>query len=227
MTTEQVRESLRHGQRGDLNHSIPVGGALETPESDLPIPPYVLGCWLGDGVSRTAQLTVSQSDVGHFRKMFAGFGELLGEPAACSAESSAPAYPITKGRYRGDLRGFRCRLDKNSLLRNKHIPQEYFRASREQRLELLAGLMDTDGCIKSRGNQAVFASTRQCLAEGVSDLVQSLGARCSFSRGDAKIDGRFISHVWYVHFFPFEGCVSLPRKSGRMRMGQRGWDVWC
>ena len=222
LTTEQVRETLRHGAQGVLNHSIPVGGALETPEVDLPIPPYVLGCWLGDGHSSQSRLTALREDAIHYRRRFADFGECLEDETSCSADVSAPRYRITKSEYLGDERGFSFRLRKNSLLGNKHIPQEYFRASRAQRLELLAGLMDTDGSISANGDSARFNSTKLCLAEGVSALVQSLGVRCSLRRYAAKIGGRFTSYAWEVGFFPFDGCVSLPRKVARVRLEQKG-----
>ena len=223
VTTEQVRDTLRiEGKRPDLNHSIPTCGGLKMPLMDLPIPPYVLGCWLGDGVSREALLTVAKSDVDHFRARFAEFGEWLGEATPGSSRDSAPGYPITKGRFKGDERGFHFRLRKNSLKMNKHIPSEYLRASAGQRLELLAGLMDTDGTISMCGSAAVFASTKKCLADGVCELVQSFGVRCSLRRRDAKIDGRFISHVWEVSFFPFDGCVSLQRKVARVRENHSG-----
>ena len=222
LTTEQIRETLRRpgGERRGLNHSVHVCGELALPERELPIHPYVLGCWLGDGVSSQAALTVSPRDVGHFRARFAECGESLDEATPSSANVPAPKYPITKGRFPGDELGFRWRLQKNCLLGNKHIPAEYLRASTSQRLELLAGLMDTDGCIVKGGSSAKFSSTLECLSRGVVDLVQSLGWRCSIKRMPPP--GDRCNEYWLVIFFPFEGCVSLPRKVARVREHRGG-----
>ena len=62
-TTEQIRLTLRQGRRGDLNHSIPITRPLELPAAELPIDPYVLGVWLGDGSSRSAEITTDDDEV--------------------------------------------------------------------------------------------------------------------------------------------------------------------
>jgi replicative DNA helicase len=69
----------------------------------------------------------------------------------------------------------------------KHIPIQYLRASREQRLALLAGLLDTDGTVNRTG-AAQFTSTSARLAAGVRELVAGLGYRCSLSL--KKVRGR-------------------------------------
>lgn len=60
-----------------------------------------------------------------------------------------------------------------NLLRNKHIPHEYLWASKEQRLALLQGLMDTDGSCMLDG-QCEFSNTNKNLAEGVYHLAAFL-----------------------------------------------------
>ena len=47
VTTEQIRLSLRHGKHA--NHAIPVTKPLVAPDAELPLAPYTLGVWLGDG----------------------------------------------------------------------------------------------------------------------------------------------------------------------------------
>ena len=64
ITTEEIRNSLVH-QRGTLvesMHSIPVAAALELPEAALPIDPYILGLWLGDGTSAESAITCHEDD---------------------------------------------------------------------------------------------------------------------------------------------------------------------
>ncbi len=53
----------RYGKRKDTNHSIDMQSPLELPECELPIPPYILGAWLGDGTSDAACITCGSQDL--------------------------------------------------------------------------------------------------------------------------------------------------------------------
>lgn len=65
-------------------------------------------------------------------------------------------------------------LSKLGVIKNKHIPAQYLRASKEQRFELLRGLMDTDGCVDERG-RCTFSASNERLAKNVEELLYSLG----------------------------------------------------
>ncbi|GAB3854368.1 hypothetical protein GCM10029963_47250 [Micromonospora andamanensis] len=73
------------------------------------------------------------------------------------------------------------------VLNDKHIPQPYLRASEEQRRELLAGLLDTDGTAAPAGH-IQYTTTSERIAEDVYELVVSLGYRCSIYR--KRVNGR-------------------------------------
>ena len=63
VTTEQIAATLRVG--GDLrpNHSVAIARPLCLPDADLPLPPYVLGVWLGDGGSSRPQFTSADPEI--------------------------------------------------------------------------------------------------------------------------------------------------------------------
>lgn len=63
-TTHEIAETLRCSD-GDqrLNHSVGNAAAIELPERELPLPPYFLGVWLGDGSSREARVTTSDPEI--------------------------------------------------------------------------------------------------------------------------------------------------------------------
>ncbi|MHB8727563.1 MAG: LPD5 domain-containing protein [Sulfuricaulis sp.] len=61
-TTEEILATLKERTRGDNKHSIPLTDALQLPNVELPIPPYVLGVWLGDGATRNARITAGPQD---------------------------------------------------------------------------------------------------------------------------------------------------------------------
>ncbi|MDT5025975.1 MAG: replicative helicase, partial [Micromonosporaceae bacterium] len=90
----------------------------------------------------------------------AGRGSAARRCATCHARSAA-----------GALRAL-------GVLDNKHIPPAYLRASEQQRRQLLAGLLDTDGTVGADGN-VQFAVTSRRLAHDVHELVVSLGYRCT------------------------------------------------
>lgn len=160
MTTEQM---LNHD--GDL--FLPESfDSLETEGADLPLDPYFLGLWLGDGASRCSLIATDERDA----------EELLGymqeiEPNAHMRDANHIAMSQTSTRKPGSVQE---RLRKMGLIENKHIPSTYLRASHEQRLALLQGLMDADGSVR-RGGHARFANTDQALLRQVEELLVSLG----------------------------------------------------
>jgi len=64
-TTAEIASTLRVEGRGRswANHSVAVAGALVLPDVDLPIEPYTLGCWLGDGSTGSAQFTTVDEEI--------------------------------------------------------------------------------------------------------------------------------------------------------------------
>jgi replicative DNA helicase len=62
-TTREIAATVRAGGDNRLNHVVALPGPLRLPEADLPLPPYVLGVWLGDGTSAAAQFTSADPEV--------------------------------------------------------------------------------------------------------------------------------------------------------------------
>jgi phage terminase large subunit-like protein len=203
-TTAEIAATLRYpnGKYQSANHSIPLAGPLGTDFSPLPIPPYVLGAWLGDGDSDAARLTISDADA-----------ELLEHVAACGVSvgerRQATTATIRTPRYRIGGTGRSKPGSLNATLRQmgmfarpKHIPGAYLRAAVDQRLALLQGLMDTDGHITPKSGQCTLTTIIKALAEDVRELVVSLGMKCTVRETMARLYGRDISPVWSVSFFP-------------------------
>ena len=74
----------------------------------------------------------------------------------------------------------RERLRAAGVLGDKHIPVDYLRASAAQRLALLQGLVDSDGCISEKG-RVTFTNANARLFDQVVELVASLGYRYAIS----------------------------------------------
>jgi replicative DNA helicase len=97
------------------------------------------------------------------------------------------------------------------LLGHKHIPAQYLRASIAQRRELLAGILDTDGTVTTTGSVQLAVTNRQ-LAEGVRELVLSLGHRCSMTTKRVKGRSEDSSTCYMVNFTTADEVFRLPRK---------------
>ena len=177
-------------------------GALAAPDADLPIPPYVLGAWLGDGTSAHATITQGESDIAWMRA----------EVERCGVRTSDRATAGTFG-----LLGVVGHLRALGVLGNKHIPAAYLRASEAQRRALLQGIVDTDGHVGPRG-QVEVCSTSAMLADGVLELVRSLGVKARISTGRATINGRDCGPKYRVMFY-MAGAARMPRKATRCRDG--------
>jgi hypothetical protein len=194
-TTEQIAGSVLT-KRGRKNHAIDLPSPLVLPSAILPITPYLLGAWLGDGGSNAGQITgIDPEILEQFEK--AGF-------------------TVTQhtNKYSHGILGFKAILKNAGLLNNKHIPPSYLRASEQQRRELLQGLMDTDGHCNKNGD-CEFDNTDEALARGVYELVASLGMRPHFYIGRAKLKGRDCGPKYRVAFYPAGPCFKLRRKLDR------------
>ena len=191
--------------------------ALELPHASLPIDPYVLGFWLGDGTSALPQLTIGEADavwsVGELRRL------------GCDIRPN-------KGPTRYHLHGMRSRFVALGLLNDpahrtfgkKYIPAVYMRSSREQRLSLLQGLIDTDGSVEANGC-VCFTSTLVGLSEGVAELVRSLGAKASVVQSRAMLNGKDCGPIWRVYFL-LKNAARMPRKAVRTRNGARTTNTY-
>lgn len=228
VTTRHMAASLTHGPREDLNWSVPIARSFDLPDAELPLPPYILGAWLGDGHSETARITIGEEDRAETSAMFESLGFPLHSPLTKSV-TTAITWRFGNGigeRPNGHgPKGYDTTqaLRKLGVLCDKHIPSCYLRASEKQRLELLRGLMDTDGHAFPDKSQVQFTSTSQRLADDVMELVVTLGWKVRCSEHRAKIYGKDCGPVYHVTFRPDESPFSLTRKTGRWKSdrGQR------
>ena len=149
---------------------------VEFIEKPLPIDPYWLGLWLGDGNSHKTSITVADKDreIGEWLLQWADRnGAFIRKEKGRGAESWNFAY--RKGS------GFSINPVLNSLRKleiydNKHIPDIYIKNSLGNRLDLLAGLIDSDG-YKCESGTLQFTSVNKKMAEQVLYLVRSVGLK--------------------------------------------------
>lgn len=237
--------------------------ALILPEVVLPIDPYVLGVWLGDGKSASSELFVAADRCAELCAELQACGESVSDSTNPSTDAGLRVLTTTtvrtdvckrgharrqpRQRWTGKVTSGDCsrkdcaqsgdpvvygplmtRVRHLNLLRNKHVPAVYMRASYEQRLSLLQGLMDTDGSWNSTRAQAVFTNTNARLVDAVAELVHSLGGKTSrYAREYVTGEGRqqTATQVMFtpVGFCPFRMPLRVAKMSQRnlARAGRR------
>jgi len=212
-TTREIADSLVYGgisnTKPETNHSISLSSAVSNKERILPLDPYLLGCWLGDGHSYSAQITTMDSEI---VSSFLAQGFRL-RPVNHQNAGKATTYAIVgseKGVFINCLydAGF-VRNDKRKF--TKYIPEEYLFATIEQRIALLQGIMDTDGSIVKDGtNKCEITFASEILIKDVASLLCSLGMK-------APIHPKVINGVTYyrISFATTMNVFRLQRKSSR------------
>ena len=157
-------------------HFIKTTKPLDLPDIELPIDPYLLGVWLGDGDSMCARICAGAFDIEEMRENIISLNTPYNIGVArMYRDRSAGVFTV---------HGLLSSLQKLGLVGNKHIPEIYLRASRKQREALLQGLMDTDGSISAR-KQCDFTNTNNAIAFGFSELLRSVGIKAVFCRRKA------------------------------------------
>ena len=209
-TTRQIIDTLKVGTDGENNHSVPCAGAVQYPEAPLPLDPYVLGAWLGDGDSRCAAITCGNEELPHFA---AAIESLVGARPHITQDRRTGAWRIAITRGRGCKCEFQKGLHTLGLMRNKHIPRAYLQGSVAQRLALLQGLMDTDGSIFEHAGNCEFTSVNKRLADDVLELALSMGIKATMITGVAKLNGRDCGVKYRIRFTTAMQVFRLPRKA--------------
>lgn len=200
-TTGQIARTLKC--RSENNHSIDLTQPLQG-SGELLIDPYFLGLWLGDGSSRTSEITTADPWV--LRELRRRGFEIR--------ERAKPllygvAYPWPHNRKTQSLQADLRRL---GVLFNKHIPECYLRASEPDRRDILAGLVDSDGHLQRNGSCEVTQKV-YVIAEGLLELLRSLGEKPRMTKRTAYCSGVDCGPVYRVTWRPRRNPALLPRKA--------------
>ena len=149
---------------------------FNNPENKSIVPPYILGAWLGDGTSIRPEIcSVDDEVIAEWRRYAESIGHEF-RVKRCRGKVNQYALLRPTGSVIG--RGKRTNLFLNELRRlgvvgSKHIPFKFKTDTRERRLELLAGILDTDGYLNH--NYFDLVVKQRQLAEDIAFLARSLG----------------------------------------------------
>ena len=165
------RYDKRNGKHyNEYKYFIPTIKPIDFQQKELPIDPYTLGFWLGDGHQKGAVISTADLEVLNYFP-----------------------YKITKysTKYEyGLIGGLNKSLRINGLSKKgiKHIPEIYLRSSIAQRVRLLQGLMDSDGYVQVDGKRAGFTTIKERLRDDFVSLVRSLGGTATVSIQYTRFD---------------------------------------
>jgi len=190
-----------------LGYNVPV----EYKRKKNLIDAYLLGLWLGDGDSCHTTMTTDERDTeltdfySEVVKRYKGQITYRTQP---DNNSSRYSFVTPKGKRNPLLQLFK----KEGLIGNKHIPEHYITTSRRQRLELLAGLIDTDG--EYWNKNLCITQKREVLADGIERLCWSLGFR-------VKRSIKVVKGVGY-HRLNISGKIDeIPTRLPRKKISER------
>lgn len=189
LTTKELVSGIEKGE----SYFIPTS-SFDGKEMDLPIDPYWLGYWLGNGCKDYPSLYICNGDPINFNYTPTSVRQKKG---------------CVNAYFGGN--DLRDKLSELKVLGNKSIPEQYMLSSWTQRYQLLKGLMDSDGTVSSSGT-CVFDNSDKKLAQQVCYLIRSLGFKAFFHtyrNSEYKILFSCGEKV------PFD----LPRKIKRVRTG--------
>ncbi len=158
--------------------------------------PYFLGLWLGDGHSDGPRVTTPDEEIACFLEEYSRDLGLRFVHVANCGEANTFGISTKKGRgYNNKLLDL---LRQYNLINNKHIPQEYKSNNRDIRLQVLAGLIDSDG--SNNNNCCDYITKRETLADDILFLARSLGFAAYkkiCKKGYTRTDGSKFSNNYY------------------------------
>ena len=185
-------------------------------EKEIELDPYFVGLWLGDGVNRTSEIGNPDWEVEKYLEKYAEKMGLYFRKSFCK-ERSCPILHITRKLDRSK-NPIVSRLRKYNLIKNKHIPFDYKVNSRENRLRLLAGLIDSDGYRKMTGYEIVTKYGQ--LKDDILFLCNSLGYATHYKLKKGEIKSLGFSD--YYHRILINGDLSdVPIKIERKKPQKR------
>jgi predicted phage terminase large subunit-like protein len=197
---------LKLKSNGRYTYQMPLTKGLYFPEKSLSLHPYVLGAWLGDGSCGKACITHASKENEVIEKI-----KRLGysvSTVCCHKETKVlTTYFSGQPPYGGKMTR---ELKDLGVYKNKHIPNIYKHASYKQRLDLIAGLIDTDGHVEESTGRVRIVTASNRLAKDIEEVAETLGFRPYITYQEPCISSSGIEGKNRVYTVGFQPTVSVP-----------------
>lgn len=194
----KCNKTIKHCLKGWRPEAV----SFENEITTHPIPPYILGVWLGDGTATRPGITQIDNEV---ITEFKRYAQTIGASISCytGINDKCPQWNILgPSEFRNGLKSL-------NVWGNKHIPNSYKMASIEDRLELLAGLLDTDGSLKDDKSGYDFIQKNKQLAEDTVFIARSLGLAAYVSECKKSIKALDFTGIYY-RITIYGDCDKIP-----------------
>ena len=211
MTTQELVELLPKIKSNSQSISISYDQIVEYSEKELPIDPYLFGLWLGDGDKNTSRIACHRDDYKIYKDIISTNYEI----------SEFMLDKRTKDTGTFTIYGLITILKENSLYKNKHIPEIYKRSSVKQRLELIRGLMDSDGYSSKETGACYFYQKNIEIIDSVREIFSSLGIKTRINKKFVKGE---LYHSLTCSTHKFE-LFKLPRKIKNQKKLQGNYQL--
>ena len=208
LITSTLREIINNpkglkNNKGQYRWSVPVNQSVQYSEKTFSVDPYVMGLILGDGSFRY--------DLSNKNFAFSSTDEELVK-AICDRQEYLTYKKNSEYNYSWTFELTNQEKHKNvwveDILKDypelwqlksedKYIPQEFLLGSVEQRYDLLAGLLDTDGSIDEKGRIS-FTTVSPLLRDNIIELCESLGLTCNYGI-DTRSDKYTTGECYNLH----------------------------
>lgn len=168
-------------------------GKIEFEEQSLLVDPYFLGLWLGDGYQENQNIANPDIEIVEYLKGYCDNNDL----SFLFSKYAKKCPKLSLRKKEGINNKLKDSLSEIGVINNKHIPHQYIQNSRHNRLQLLAGLIDTDGYFQHQSNLFEIMQVRENLAYQIKYLCHTLGFACTIKKVKKGIKSRgFISDYY-------------------------------
>ena len=209
-TKELTKSPYKENGKIRYRFQTPICEPIKGEEKKLPVKPYTFGAWLGDGTNQKPRITICDTDLEILKSIEDDGYKCI----HAYKQTGCTAYEFSE--LKQDLR--KINLCYRSEIKEKYIPDCYICASIEQRLELLAGLLDTDGTLRKAENRYSYATTSVKLKEDVVSLISTFGWRVCAVKYEPRTSSSGIKgnkDVWVISFNP---TMEIPCRVERKKL---------
>lgn len=177
-TLQEILNNKLTSSRNAYKFAIPINKSIQFEKKDLFLPPYLLGLLLGDGSWTTNAITFTNTEkdvINNLKLLSENFGTWELYPGHSNIQYVFENKESDK-RGQNEFRNYIHSTFNHCKSTDKFVPKEYLYSSIEDRLELVRGLIDTDGNVNEKGHIR-FCTVSKQLADDFVFLVRSLGYR--------------------------------------------------
>ncbi|MDR2651007.1 MAG: DEAD/DEAH box helicase [Prevotellaceae bacterium] len=219
LTWSPTKSRIIGGRKPILKWEVPITKAVNYSRKQYIIHPYIIGMLLGDGSLHTngrrttVSISIPDTEIESVNRIISLLPDNLKLKA--NRHPACPQYYITQTGTTNQ-NPFRKEINKlglNVIGKDKFIPEKYLRGSIKQRIQLLQGLMDSDGSAKN--NRITFHTCAIGLVNTIVELVQSLGGQAIVRKYDRTRENKSVEWQINIHvdFCPFQ----IKRKKAQWR----------